>query len=180
MFWSAQKGDCSVLCELEDKADIPPLLCRFMADQVIGYLQDIGAYVLKTHGNGQSAPHPEVVHEVLRQPIFSGNHAEKPETCLLDDQFKALAVGGHVRLSPILLTRCMVLQPHPPSAFNAYQTESLRSVAPLENPCLIVLSSSPYSKNPPEGYSPLESQEVASALIWRRSFNIFADPIFVA
>lgn len=67
-----------------------------MADQVIGYLQDLGAYVLRTHAGLAQAPHPEILQEVLRPPVFGGNHAEKPETCLLDDQFKALAVGGHV------------------------------------------------------------------------------------
>lgn len=67
-----------------------------MADQVIGYLQDTAAHVLKTYGDSSQPPHPEVVHEVLRQPIFSNNQAEKPETCLLDSQFQALAIGGHV------------------------------------------------------------------------------------
>ena len=73
---------------------------RFMADQVIGHLQDMAAYVLKTYLDVPQAPHPEVLNEVLRQPIFQGNHAEKPETCILDDQFRALVVGGHVRPQP--------------------------------------------------------------------------------
>ena len=80
---------------------------RFMADQVIGYFQDMAAYVLETCAHLPEPPHPEVQQEVLRRAVLPGNAAEKPEICLLDDHFKALAVGGHVRLAhtprPLLL-----------------------------------------------------------------------------
>ena len=70
-----------------------------MADQVIGYFQDMAAYVLETHAQLAQPPHPEVQQEVLRRAVLPGNAAEKPEICLLDERFKALAVGGHVRIS---------------------------------------------------------------------------------
>ena len=73
--------------------------CRFMADQVIGYFQDMAAYVLEAYAHLPEPPHPEVQQEVLRKAVLPGNAAEKPEICLLDERFKALAVGGHVRLA---------------------------------------------------------------------------------
>ena len=107
-----------------------------MADQVIGHLQDMAAYVLKTYMDAPQAPHPEVLNEVLRQPIFQGNHAEKPETCILDDQFRALVVGGHVRPQPdastaplLHMLHCMRVRSHTAHGAASSQLQSCSSDA---------------------------------------------------
>ena len=67
-----------------------------MADQVIGFLQDIAAAVMAVW-HRRELPHREVEAEIIRPPMFEGNWGNKPERCLVDDAFKGLVADPVVR-----------------------------------------------------------------------------------
>ena len=70
--------------------------CRYMADQVIGFLQDIAAAVMAVW-HRRELPHREVEGEIIRPPMFEGNWGNKPERCLVDEAFKGLVADPVVR-----------------------------------------------------------------------------------
>ena len=65
---------------------------------MIGYLQDMAAFVHQTYHSQQHLPHPEVLLEQLPEPLFEGNTADKYEKCILEEDFKALENGNNVGL----------------------------------------------------------------------------------
>ena len=69
---------------------------RYMADQVIGFLQDIAAAVMAVW-HRRELPHREVEGEIIRPPMFEGNWGNKPERCLVDEAFKGLVADPVVR-----------------------------------------------------------------------------------
>ena len=76
--------------------------CRYMADQVIGFLQDIAAAVMAVW-HRRELPHREVEGEIIRPPMFEGNWGNKPERCLVDEAFKGLVADPVVSLPPGIL-----------------------------------------------------------------------------
>ena len=72
-----------------------------MADQVIGFLQDIAAAVMAVW-HRRELPHREVEGEIIRPPMFEGNWGNKPERCLVDEAFKGLVAD------PVVCHGCCV------------------------------------------------------------------------
>lgn len=75
-----------------------------MADMVIGFLQDMGAFTLLTYHGQEHQPHAEILADQLPTPVFEGNTAEQLEKCILDDEFRALENGNKV------ITTCLAFQ----------------------------------------------------------------------
>lgn len=68
-----------------------------MADLLIGYLQNIGLYVLD-HADKASSLHEAAVHEDLPQPMFKNNWETHASHCRTDQDFKSLVTDGEVCL----------------------------------------------------------------------------------
>lgn len=69
---------------------------RYIADVMIGFLQDMLAYMLQTFLSQERLPHADVLLDQLPAPLFEGNTADQLEKCILDDDFKNLVFGNQV------------------------------------------------------------------------------------
>lgn len=71
---------------------------RYMADLLIGYLQNVGLHVL-AHSGGKlgQLPHELAVREPLPQPMFDGNWETHASHCRVGDEFRELVSNDTVR-----------------------------------------------------------------------------------
>ena len=63
--------------------------CRYMADLIIGYLQNIALHVID-HMRVTELLHEEAVHEALHRPMFDDNWENHASRCQMDFEFKSL------------------------------------------------------------------------------------------
>lgn len=103
--------------------------CRYIADIVIGFLQDMAAYVAQTYAESHHELHPEVHEDILPPPLFPGNAGDKPESCFFDDSFAALVTDSEVSTSQHLLSFALV-------ACSQYQCTILKYMCCVPIMCL--------------------------------------------
>ena len=63
---------------------------------MIGFLQDMAAYVAQAYAGHPHVPHAEVLLDTLPGPLFHGNVGDKPEHCIFYDAFAALQASNEV------------------------------------------------------------------------------------
>ncbi len=69
--------------------------CRYMADLIIGYLQNIALHVID-HMKPAAMLHEEAVHAALQMPMFEDNWETHASHCQVDFDFKALVTQDQV------------------------------------------------------------------------------------
>lgn len=78
-------------------------LYRYMADLLIGYLQNIALHVID-HMRVTELLHEEAVHEALHMPMFDDNWENHASRCQMDFEFKSLV--SEDKASPFTIMKC--------------------------------------------------------------------------